>query len=60
VAELHTLYPKLPNARWVALRLLDGDERIIQALKRGELGDLARTAPEATNGNLVFRMEASA
>jgi Fe2+ transport system protein B len=60
VAELNTLYPELPNARWVALRLLDGDERIIQALKRGELGNLARTAPEATNGNLVMRMEASA
>ena len=40
VGQLETLYPDLPNARWVALRLLDGDERIIQALKRGELSTL--------------------
>jgi len=35
-------FPGLPNARWVALRLLDGDERIAQAVARGELGELAR------------------
>ena len=34
------LVPDLPNAAWVALRLLDGDERIQSALARGELGDL--------------------
>ena len=34
------LVPGLPNASWVALRLLDGDERIQEALRRGELGDL--------------------
>ncbi len=32
--------PGLPNAEWVALRLLDGDERIIEALRRGELGEI--------------------
>ncbi len=60
VNELQTLYPDLPNAHWVALRLLDGDERIIQAVERGELGDLSRTAPEETNGNLDLQLEASA
>lgn len=30
-------YPGLPNARWVALRLLDGDYAVRQALVRGEL-----------------------
>ncbi|MCJ7703730.1 MAG: 50S ribosome-binding GTPase [Anaerolineales bacterium] len=39
-AQIEALYPDLPNARWVALRLLDGDERIAEALKKGELGDL--------------------
>ncbi len=34
--------PGLPNPRWVALRLLDHDERIAQALTSGELGDLSR------------------
>ncbi len=33
--------PGLPNARWVALRLLDHDERIAQAVSTGELGDLS-------------------
>ncbi|MCX7885864.1 MAG: ferrous iron transport protein B [Verrucomicrobiae bacterium] len=30
--------PALPNPRWVALRLLDGDDRVIRALRNGELG----------------------
>ncbi len=38
--QIETSYPDLPNARWVALRLLDGDERIAEALRKGELGDL--------------------
>jgi len=45
VEQLNQTYPGLPNARWVALRLLDGDERIIEAVQKGELGELA---PQAT------------
>jgi ferrous iron transport protein B len=41
--QIEALYPGLPNARWVALRLLDGDERIAEAVRSGELGDLALT-----------------
>ncbi|MEZ5065733.1 MAG: FeoB small GTPase domain-containing protein [bacterium] len=37
-------YPNLPNARWVALRLLDGDERLARAVESGELADLARSS----------------
>jgi ferrous iron transport protein B len=40
VEKVTALYPDLPNPRWVALRLLDGDEDIISAIKSGELGDL--------------------
>ncbi len=29
-------FPKLPNSRWVALRLLEGDQRIIDAIKNNE------------------------
>jgi len=32
--------PHLPNARWVALRLLDGDQRMIDAVRNGELEEL--------------------
>jgi GTPase len=46
VEQIKTLYPDLPNSRWVALRLLDGDERIAQALVKGELGDLSRNEDE--------------
>lgn len=38
--QIETAYPDLPNARWVAMRLLDGDESIAEALRKGELGDL--------------------
>jgi len=41
-ARVHEQFPDLPNARWVALRLLDGDERIAEAIQLGELGDLTR------------------
>jgi ferrous iron transport protein B len=33
--------PGLSNARWVAMRLLDGDARLENALRNGELVDLA-------------------
>jgi len=38
--QVHAAYPDLPNPRWIAMRLLDGDERIASALRKGELGDL--------------------
>ena len=34
--EIETEFPNIPNSRWIALRLLDGDERIIEAVKTGE------------------------
>ena len=37
--QLAAAFPGLPNARWVALRLLDGDESIIQAVRSGEIGN---------------------
>lgn len=33
-------FPNLPNTRWVALRLLEGDQTIIDAIRNGELGNL--------------------
>ena len=40
VGMLQASYPGLPNARWVALRLLGGDEHVAEALRNGELADL--------------------
>ncbi len=36
-AEIETEFPNIPNSRWIAFRLLEGDSRIIEALKTGEL-----------------------
>ena len=45
VPKIEAAFPKLPNARWVALRLLDGDQRITEAVRSGELGDLNLQTP---------------
>jgi len=34
--EIQREFPKIPNSRWIAFRLLEGDTRIIEALKNGE------------------------
>ena len=36
-AEIKSEFPEIPNSRWIALRLLEGDGRIIEAIKSGEL-----------------------
>ena len=33
-------FPELPSARWVALRLLNADERVTEAVRSGEIGQL--------------------
>ncbi len=38
--QIERAFPNISNARWVALRLLDGDGRIVEAVRTGELGDL--------------------
>lgn len=35
-------FPNLPNAKWVALRLLEGDQSIIESIRNGELGNLKK------------------
>jgi ferrous iron transport protein B len=42
LARLKAAYPDLPNARWVALRLLAGDDHLAAALREGQLGNLRR------------------
>ncbi len=39
-------FPQLPNSRWVALRLLNADERIEAALRSGEIGIFAGESDE--------------
>jgi GTPase len=42
VGQIEAAFPGLPNARWVALRLLDGDPSITKAVRESTLGDLAQ------------------
>lgn len=35
-SEIEKVYPDIPNSRWIALRLLEGDRNIIETLKTGE------------------------
>lgn len=57
VTQIEELYPGLPNSRWVALRLLDGDTNIMEALSRGELGNLSRGDEDRVNRNLELDLE---
>jgi ferrous iron transport protein B len=41
VEKIEARFPMLMNARWVALRLLEGDQRLIDAINSGELGALS-------------------
>ena len=35
--EIEKEFPNIPNSRWIAFRLLEGDKQIINALRAGEL-----------------------
>lgn len=52
---IEQIAPGLPNARWIAFRLLDGDHRIREALLSGELAELAaaQRAPVERAGSLI-------
>lgn len=47
VTKLDVEFPGLPNSRWVAMRLLEGDQSIIDAVTSGELQELF--SPETLN-----------
>ena len=48
-AQLDSIYPGLPNTRWVALRLLEGDETIVRAVREGTLGELSQAKAPITD-----------
>ena len=47
VAAIQEAFPGLPNARWLALRLLDGDDRVIEAVRLGEFSEPSPTQASA-------------
>jgi ferrous iron transport protein B len=57
-----SLYPKLPNAKWLATRILDGDTTIIEALQNGEIGshpqeDIQKSIDASQLENLFTQVE---
>ena len=42
VAALGETFPNMPHREWVALRLLEGDPRIVKAVASGEIGSLGK------------------
>lgn len=50
IEQLNVAFPHLPNAHWVALRLLDGDERIAELVRTGELGQLGELEQTSDQG----------
>ncbi|HID38879.1 MAG TPA: ferrous iron transport protein B [Calditrichaeota bacterium] len=52
VKNVERLYPELNNSRWVALRLLEGDPVIINAIKNGEVQELAQMSVGGTNAGI--------
>jgi len=44
--ELEVSFPNLANTRWIALRLLEGDQRVIDAVRSGEIGSLTPVETE--------------
>jgi len=41
--KIKQAFPSIPNATWVALRLLEGDQSITEAVRTGELGKIRQT-----------------
>ncbi len=46
IPAVEKTFPGIPNARWVALRLLNADESVVEAVRAGELGEGGGEAPE--------------
>lgn len=47
--EIVSVYPELPNVSWIALRLLEGDNSIIQSFLDGSIGSLEGDEAEYIN-----------
>jgi GTPase len=45
--QIEGLYPGVPNARWLAIRLLDGDARVQEAILSGELAEVVGSQQRA-------------
>lgn len=49
--KINEVFSDLPNVSWVALRLLEGDQSIINAIRSGDLGLLKQDLPSTLSEN---------
>ena len=49
--EIEEAFPSVPNARWVALRLLNADDAVVEVVRSGELGQLGDSLPAGGDGD---------
>jgi len=54
---IETAFPGIPNARWVALRLLNADESVVEAVRSGEIWDAAGEGGEG--GERILELASS-
>jgi ferrous iron transport protein B len=47
IPQIRKVIGDVPNIRWIAMRLLEGDARIIETIKRGELASLIHSSKDA-------------
>ncbi|MDP2955647.1 MAG: ferrous iron transport protein B [Longimicrobiales bacterium] len=52
---IEEVFPAIPNARWVAMRLLNADEAVVEAVRTGELGRLGQGADVADGASEIER-----
>lgn len=55
-AVVEDVFPGVPNGRWVAMRLLNADEAVIEAVRSGELGMLGQDAAAPSQADEVGRL----
>ena len=48
------VFPNLQNVRWVALRLLEGDQSIIEAIRSGDLENIKPAVAEPIKQEPVY------
>ena len=54
--QIEAQFPNLPNARWVAMRLLEGDQSMIEAVESGDLADLIFDNGKVSNRKLSLEV----
>ena len=53
------LYPTMPNARWVALRLLDGDQQIANAFRMGDFSSYSLSSEDENRSATDLELKAA-